>query len=83
MDSVSHAHAGVKGEQRKTHAAGCRVGRGAERGARKDVDTYTYPVVVSAVDVSGHAKVSDLHQQVLTNQTVSFSKREKEIKNYN
>lgn len=34
------------------------------------MDTYTYPVVVSAVDVSGHAKVSDLHQQVLAYQAV-------------
>ena len=29
-----------------------------------------YPVVIGAVDVSGHAKVSDLHQQVGSNQAV-------------
>lgn len=29
-----------------------------------------YPVVVGAVDVSGHAEVSDLHQQVGSNQAV-------------
>lgn len=34
------------------------------------MDTYTYPVVVSAVNVSGHAKVSDLYQQVLAHQAV-------------
>lgn len=34
------------------------------------MDTYTYPVVVSAVNVSGHAKVSDLYQQVLAYQAV-------------
>lgn len=32
--------------------------------------TYTYPVVVSAVNISGHTKVSDLYQQVLAHQTV-------------
>lgn len=37
---------------------------------RKGMDTYTYPVVVSAVNVSGHAKVSDLDQQVFTHQAV-------------
>lgn len=46
-----------------------------ERRARKDIDTYTYPVVVSAVDVSGHAKVSDLYQQVLTHQAVPVGPR--------
>lgn len=40
------------------------------RKSRKDMDTYTYPVVVSAVNVSGHAKVSDLYQQVLAHQAI-------------
>lgn len=40
------------------------------RKSRKDMDTYTYPVVVSAVNVSGHAKVSDLNQQVFAHQAV-------------
>lgn len=40
------------------------------RKSRVDLDTYTYPVVVSAVNVSGHAKVSDLYQQVLAHQAV-------------
>lgn len=39
------------------------------------MDTYTYPVVVSAVNVSGHAKVSDLHQQVLPHQAVPVGHR--------
>lgn len=34
------------------------------------MDTYTYPVIVSAVDVSGHAKVTNLYQQVLAHQAV-------------
>lgn len=42
-----------------------------EGGEKKDIDTYTYPVVVSAVDVPGHAEVSDLYQQVLAHQAVS------------
>lgn len=29
-----------------------------------------YPVVIGAVDISGHAEVSDLHQQVGSNQAV-------------
>lgn len=69
-ESVSHAHA--REEQRGTHAAGRRK---AKRRARKDIDTYTYPVVVSAVDVSGHAKVSNLYQQVLTHQAVSVGQQ--------
>lgn len=41
MDSVSHAHAGVKGERRKTHAAGSRVGmRGLKEGPEK-MSTHT------------------------------------------
>lgn len=31
----------------------------------------THPVVVSAVDVSGHAEVSDLHQQPVPHQAVA------------
>lgn len=50
-----------------SHAAGRRV---VERRANKEIDTYTYPVVIRAVDVSGHAEVSDLHQQVLTHQAI-------------
>lgn len=46
-----------------------------KEGPRKDIDTYTYPVVVSAVDVSGHAKISDLYQQVLTHQAVPVEDR--------
>lgn len=57
----------MQGRSRGAHAAGRRK---AKRGARKEIDTYTYPVVVSAVDISGHAKVSDLYQQVLTHQAV-------------
>lgn len=45
-------------------------GGGGGGGGSKEVDTYTYPVVVSAVNVPGHAKVSDLHQQVLPHQAV-------------
>lgn len=40
------------------------------RKSRKDMVTYTYPVVVSAVNVSGHAKVSNLYQQILAHQAV-------------
>lgn len=57
----------------------------AERRARKDIDTYTYPVVVCAVDVPGHAKVPNLYQQVLTHQTVPAKKLRKkysEISNF-
>lgn len=45
-----------------------------ERGASWATDAASgeapYPVVVGAVDVSGHAEVSDLHQQVGSNQAV-------------
>ena len=44
-----------------------------QQGGRKlieDISTYTHPVVVGAVDVSGHSKVSDLYQQVLSHQAV-------------
>lgn len=44
--------------------------QGWRKKSRKDMDTYTYPVVVSAVNVSGHTEVSDLYQQVLAHQTV-------------
>lgn len=39
------------------------------RGENRDIKT-THPVVVRAVDVSGHAKVSDLDQQVFSYQAV-------------
>lgn len=52
-----------------------REGGEAERKAWKDIDTYTYPVVVSAVDISWHAKVSNLYQQVLTHQAVPFGQQ--------
>lgn len=43
--------------------------------ARKDTYTYTYPIIVSAVDVSGHAEVTNLYQQVLPHQAVPVKKQ--------
>lgn len=65
-------------------------GRGSGRWGRggwsKEVDTYTYPVVVSAVNVPGHAKVSNLHQQVLPHQAVPVGQHTRStyvaLKNY-
>lgn len=70
-------HAGE--EQKGTHAAGRRE---AKRRARKEIDTYTYPVVVSAVDISGHTKVPNLYQQVLTHQTIPKLDSKNIVSNY-
>ena len=60
-----HAHAGDK-----QAGWGACMRRGVWKGAKKEVDTYTYPVVVRAVHIPGHTKISNLHQQVFSHQAV-------------
>lgn len=38
---------------------------------KKSCETDTHPIVVHAVDVPRHAKVSDLHQEAVSHQAIA------------